>query len=188
MTIPDFEIKPLGPLSKIALKKGFNQFTQLCLYVADLPYGRNANRTDFSLVLLEGKGTCSSKHAFLHALAIENNQSDWQLIIGIYQMNQANTPGVGDVLDKYNLAYIPEAHCYLKNQGDRYDFTKAGSNISAVEAVLFEEHQIRPEQVSTDKVQIHQAFLKSWLSTQEGWPEFEETWRIREACISALSD
>ena len=40
-------------------------FEELIVKVKNLPYGRNANRYDFSLVLSENKGTCSSKHAFL---------------------------------------------------------------------------------------------------------------------------
>jgi hypothetical protein len=40
-------------------------FEALIEKVKNIPYGRNSNRTDFSLVISENKGTCSSKHAFL---------------------------------------------------------------------------------------------------------------------------
>ena len=38
-------------------------------------------------------------------------------------MNNENTPGFGDVLEKNNLSDIPEAHCYLKvNEIVEYNF------------------------------------------------------------------
>ncbi len=44
-------------------------FDELIEKVKNIPYGRNANRYNFSLVLSENKGTCSSKHAFLKDFA-----------------------------------------------------------------------------------------------------------------------
>jgi hypothetical protein len=43
---------------------GINNWNELTKYIQNLPYGRNANRKDLSLILTEQKGTCSSKHAF----------------------------------------------------------------------------------------------------------------------------
>jgi len=65
-----------------------------------LPYGRTANRTDLSLVISEQKGTCSSKHALLKEVADLNGIKGIDLIIGIYKMSEANTPGIGDELSK----------------------------------------------------------------------------------------
>jgi hypothetical protein len=48
-------------------------FESLLEKVKVIPYGRNLNRHDFSLVLSENKGTCSSKHAFLKDFADKNN-------------------------------------------------------------------------------------------------------------------
>ncbi len=53
------------------LIKGKNIFTwnELTHFIRHLPYGRNSNRTDLSLVIKEQKGTCSSKHALLKEIA-----------------------------------------------------------------------------------------------------------------------
>ena len=40
-------------------------------------------------------------------------------MLGIYEMSDRNTPGVGRVLTAHGLSYIPEAHCYLRCQGER---------------------------------------------------------------------
>jgi hypothetical protein len=60
-------------------------------------------------VLEEGCGTCTTKHATLTELAREQ-RIDVQLVLGIYEMNERNTPGVGRVLGAYGLSCIPEAH------------------------------------------------------------------------------
>jgi hypothetical protein len=41
-------------------------------------------------------------------LAIEQNL-DIVLVLGIYEMSEQNTPGVGAVLAKYGLTMLPEA-------------------------------------------------------------------------------
>lgn len=72
--------------------------------VKHIPYGRNSNRTNFSLVISENKGTCSSKHAFLKDFAIKNKIPNVQLIIGIYKMNELNT-NIGTTLSDNNISY-----------------------------------------------------------------------------------
>ncbi len=39
-------------------------------------------------------------------------------------MTERNTPGVGAVLSKHGLAFVPEAHCYLTYEGIRIDVTR----------------------------------------------------------------
>jgi hypothetical protein len=106
---------------------GINNWHELTKYIQNLPYGRNANRKDLSLILTEQKGTCSSKHAFLKKIADLNQLENIKLYIGIYKMNISNTPKIGNVLSEnefdYKLDYIPEAHCYLKINGIEHDFT-----------------------------------------------------------------
>ena len=73
-------------------------FDELIEKVKNIPYGRNANRYNFSLVLSENKGTCSSKHAFLKDFADKNEIENVKLYIGIFKMNEVNTPKLGDLL------------------------------------------------------------------------------------------
>ena len=85
-------------------------FETLIEKVKNIPYGRNANRYDFSLVLSENKGTCSSKHAFLKDFADKNEIENVKLYIGIFKMNETNTPKLGDLLSNNKSKYIPKAH------------------------------------------------------------------------------
>jgi len=163
-------------------------FEELIDKVKNLPYGRNANRHDFSLVLSENKGTCSSKHAFLKDFADKNEIENVKLYIGIFKMNEVNTPKLGDLLTKNNIKYIPEAHCYLKINQIPVDATTSDSFYDKIKQDIMEEIEILPNQVSDFKVEYHKAFLKKWIKETNQNNTFEEIWRIREECISKLSE
>lgn len=174
-------------LTFLIRKKGLNHWNDLTQYIKDLPYGRNANRTNFSLVLLERKGSCSSKHAFLKQVADPNHIEDVKLLLCIYKMNKKNTPKIGNALIKNNLDFIPEAHCYLSVDGARLDFTSKNSDFNRIENDILLEQEIEPLQVSKYKVSFHKTFMKHWIETENIPYTFETLWNIKETCISNLS-
>ena len=163
-------------------------FETLIEKVKNIPYGRNANRYDFSLVLSENKGTCSSKHAFLKDFADNNRIENVKLYIGIFKMNETNTPKLGDLLSNNKIKYIPEAHCYLKINQVPVDVTTVDSFYDKIKQDIVEEIEITPNQVSDFKVTYHKAFLKNWIKETNQNNTFEEIWEIREQCISKLSE
>ena len=184
--IPNFSIDSDATLSKICRNIGLSDFHLATQHILHLPYKRNSSKKNLSLVLTEACGTCSTKHAALAQLAIENGFNDLKLIIGIYQMKEANTCGVGSVLEQYNLEYIPEAHVYLKFENQRIDITRTvESEVSAFDVLLLEK-EIQPEQIGKFKVDLHRAFLKEWRKKEQLDISLEELWEIREACIHAL--
>lgn len=166
---------------------GIHDFQSLLFFVKNLPYGRNDNRENLYLVISEGKGTCSSKHAFLKAVAIENNFSEVKLILGIFKMNENNTPKISPALSENNLVHIPEAHCYLKYKDERIDATSGTSDFAKIREDVLEEIEILPEQVSKFKIEFHKNYLKKWLNESELNLTFEEAWEIREKCIENIS-
>ena len=184
----DFELSNDTILSKLAISKGMKTWLELIKFVSSLPYGRNKNRYDLSLVLKEGKGTCSSKHTFLKAVANEKNQNKVKLILGLYRMNNLNTPRIGNELIKHSLNYIPEAHCYLKIGEERLDITTSDSNFSKIEKSLIEEIEIEPNQVSEYKVEYHKKFIKEWIIENKIKYNFNEVWVIRENCIKNIEN
>ena len=163
-------------------------FEELINKVKNIPYGRNVNRHDFTLVLSENKGTCSSKHAFLKDFADKNEIENVKLYIGIFKMDEVNTPKIGYLLSKNNINYIPEAHCYLKINQIPVDATTSGSFYDKIKHDILEEIEIIPNQVSDFKVAYHKAFLKKWIEETNQNNTFEEIWKIREQCILKLSE
>ena len=110
----DYQLTAKDKITFAIRQKGITSWNALCRYVQLLPYGRNYIRHNLLLVIEEQKGTCSSKHALLKHVADVNNIPNVQLIMGIYKMNEINTPKIGNTLVNNKLNYIPEAHCYLK--------------------------------------------------------------------------
>jgi hypothetical protein len=173
-------------LTQLLYSNGIVFWEDALLFIKQIPYGRNANRVNFSLVLKENKGTCSTKHAFLKEIANRNHISNIELIVGLYKMNEANTR-IGSILSDNNIEYIPEAHCYLKISGERLDLTSKESDFEKIKSVLIEEIIIEPYQVGDFKVNYHKEYLKNWLNENGLSHTFEQLWRIREKCIENLS-
>jgi hypothetical protein len=87
--LPGIPLRTAGPLSAEIIACGITDFQTAGRYLQALPYGRTADRADFRAVLREGKGTCSTKHALLAALAEEQNVPV-VLTVGIYAMHDRN--------------------------------------------------------------------------------------------------
>ena len=187
--LPAWPLRPGGEITAQFLALGLTDFRQAAAYLNQLPYGRNSYREDGRAVLQDGRGTCSTKHALLAALAEEQHFDDVALTLGLYHMTESNTPGVGAVLAQYGLPYIPEAHCYLRFREKRVDLTRSGQAPSEPIVQLWYETPISPGQIGTYKVAWHQRLLQEWAATCEidGGRNWDEVWRIREACIAALS-
>jgi hypothetical protein len=186
ITLPDFPLRAIGRMSTRFVALGLDTFREAAHRIRRLPYGRNSRRDDYTLVLSEGHGTCSTKHALLARLAEEHRQPI-ELMLGIYEMNEANTPGIGAVLERYGIDGIPEAHCYLRYRGERIDLTRADQSAGTPLEFLHEE-RIAPDQIGRYKVAMHRRFLEEWLG-KSGLAErfsLDELWRAREECVAAL--
>lgn len=102
-------------------------------------------------------------------------------------MNLANTPGIGNALEESHLNYIPEAHCYLLDNGNKLDLTSDRSNISRIEKDIIEELAIEPHEVDQFKVNYHKDYLMQWIVKERIPLSFDKIWSVREQCIANLS-
>src|SRR5277367_627326 len=100
-------LEPFGEISSAFIEAGILDYRAAARFISRLPYGRNAIVNDPLIVMRERRGTCSTKHAVLRRLAIEQ-ALDVALVLGIYNMHERNTPGVGPILKKYGLSSLPE--------------------------------------------------------------------------------
>src|SRR5216684_805417 len=85
--LPDASLTSAQSITAAFLKAGVQTYRDAASLVYRLPYGRTSSRVDFMAVLIEGRGTCSSKHAVLAELVIEQ-QLPVALMLGIYLMNK----------------------------------------------------------------------------------------------------
>ncbi|MEW6298101.1 MAG: hypothetical protein AB1671_10230 [Thermodesulfobacteriota bacterium] len=186
--LPPAPLRATGDVTAEFLARGIFTYRSAGRYLAHLSYGRNTDRSNFHLVLPEGRGTCSTKHALLAALAREQDLPV-ALMLGMYEMNEHNTPGVGAVLERYGLTSIPEAHCYLKYDAMRIDVTRAGVEPTEPIHRFLREEAITPAQIGSFKERWHRQFLREWLATTAAALQVsvETLWDIREQCIAALA-
>lgn len=180
-----FRISGSSALCDAVRSRGFKLLEELAEHVRVLPYGRPANPNEPLAVLRQGRGTCSAKHQLLAAVAQDCGHSDVQLIVGIYEMSEENTPGVGRVLNEASLTSIPEAHCYLSIEGERFDFTGLPAGSSSPFATLSAEYRVSPTNLSQIKIEIHKAAIAAWAGDRG--LSMEAAWATREACIAALT-
>lgn len=185
--LPDTPLASGGVVTAAFSKAGARTYRDAARLVCHLLYGRTSSRANFIAVLEEGRGTCSSKHALLAQLAGEQ-MLPVALMLGIYLMNERNTPGVGRVLARHGLAEIPEAHCYLMHAGARIDVTREIESAAEPIAALLHEEEIAPSQAGPYKVRLHQELMQNLLAAGRlpGTRTFDEWWEIREKCIATL--
>ena len=185
--LPDFMIEAEGPFSEAFRQLKVHSFSEACQWVKDVPYARNSNREDLLLVLRENRGTCSSKHGLLTALAEENACQDIELIAGFFLMSPETHPKLTDFFADKPYSAIPECHCYLRIKGERFDFTGTDDLQTRVAGRFLREQRIEPQQVGKWKPKIHWEYLNSWLKRN---PQIslttDELWADRESCIRIL--
>ena len=188
-SLPRARLQPRGAVTAAFMERGLLNVQEAGHLLKSLPYGRVASDQNLLCVLTEGRGTCSTKHALLARLAADQELTI-RLTLGIYEMSQENTPGVGEVLDAFDLPFILEAHCYLTFGGERIDVTRDLTLPADPIARLFHEEPISPGQVGAYKQDLHQRVLCEWSATRpeqtHGYSP-EQLWEIREACIAALA-
>lgn len=187
--LPALRLTKAGPVSDAFRALGVEDLAGAARHVRALPYGRISDRLGWAtLVLAEHRGTCTTKHALLAELAREQGVP-LELTLGIYEMGEANTPGVGAVLARHGLSTIPEAHCYLTHGGRRIDVTRDVTPEQRIDRFLHEE-PIAPAQIGDYKIALHRRVLADWIGRM---PEarrmsLDQVWAIREACITALGE
>ena len=188
----DCQLKSYKLINKWSLSKAFicqhvHDFHSAIHHINDLPYGRNAARDDYTLVLEEKRGTCSTKHALLKALADEINL-ELELLVGIFLFTAKTHPRAEPILNAYNIAAIPEAHCYLQFHEQAFDITFPGIVADPRNLKCIHEETIQPHHIGEYKQQLHQRFIKRWLKNSPVSIDFDTIWQCREACIKRLSE
>lgn len=178
-----------GPVSSEFAKYQCSDLQSAFDFIRYLPYGRNSDKSNLLTIFKDQKGTCSTKHAVLKLLLDEQEFIRFQLILGIFRMDEAYHSGVGEILKQYKLPYIPEAHNYLKFQDEILDFTNSDSTPDKFRNKLIFEVPITPTQITDYKVAKHKQMIQHWLDTEQWIPyNSDEIWDIRELCIRKLSE
>lgn len=165
--LPDKAISPVGMISAEFFSLGIRSFIDACRYVHTLPYAYNTNRDDLMILFKEKKGTCTTKHAVIATLAdeldlpVEKN-------IGIYAMTEQIVTGTNEILDKYDLPYVPMVHCFLAYENFRVDLTEGNNNGKnrSIEDFLYAE-RVEPNISAKDEYLLYRKALKDHILTRK---------------------
>jgi len=160
---PDKPFSNVGIISAKFLSLRINRFIDACRYVQDLPYGYNTNRDDLMILFKENMGTCTTKHAVIATLGNELNLPIAK-IIGIYAMTEEIVTGTNEILDKYDLPYVPMVHCFLTYGDYRVDLSEGNNNgkNSPIEEFLYTE-QVEPNISEKDEYLLYRKALKDHI-------------------------
>lgn len=179
-------------LTQLCKKQNLCNWKQLTEYIYHLPYRRTSNRSDLSLVMKEQCGTCSGKHAFLMAVAKENEFSNVELHLALFQLNAINMPCLTTYLKEIGREYLLEAHCYLKVDNESLDVTGSLFDFNTIEPYIIEDQLVNYEEIDSIKPAYHKSAVKKWIKDKKINNTFELVWSQRENCIelmkSAASD
>ncbi len=166
--LPDVDIKPVGKLSKKFLELGIKSFREACEYVHHSEYGYNTNVDDKMIFFKENMGTCTTKHAVIAGLAEELN-IPLHKHVGVYKFTEEISTGANEILNKYNLPYVPMAHCFLVYNIYRFDLTEGNCNgkNTSIEEFIYTE-KVDPFISRKDEYLLYKKALKEYvLSSKE---------------------
>jgi hypothetical protein len=168
---PDKPISDAGIISAKFLSLGFSRFIEACRFVHSLPYEYNTDRDDLMILFKENKGTCTTKHAVIATLAEEMNLPIVKNV-GVYAMKEEIVTGTNQILEKYDLPYVPMAHCFLVYGEYRVDLSegnKNGKNLP-IDDFLFTQ-QVEPNISAKDEYRLYRKALKDYILVRK---EFDE--------------
>jgi hypothetical protein len=185
---PNAPIDPSGKVSDQFMRLGIDTFQRACSFVYELPYGYNSDRDDLMILFKEKQGSCTTKHAVIATLAnelklpVEKN-------IGVYAMTEAIVTGTDQILEKYDLPYVPMVHCFLACNHHRVDLTEGNANgkNQPIDAFLITEKVI-PNISAKDEYLKYRKMLKTLLLKRDELKnvDFKAILHAREEGIALL--
>lgn len=158
--LPNTEIIPIGEISKIFLNLGVRSFKEACEYVHNMEYGYNTTYKDRLILFTEKMGTCTTKHAIIAGLAEELDIPLYKHV-GIYKFTEEISTDANDILKKYNIPYVPMAHCFLVYKEFSFDLTEGNCNgkNTTIENFIHEE-KVDPFISRKDEYLLYKQVLK----------------------------
>ncbi len=149
-TLPNAVIQPKGVVSNAFIGRGLKTFRDAAYYVNRLPYGHNSSSGNAMILFDDGFGTCFPKHGLIARLAEELEIPVYRYE-GFYALTDKIVTGVGAILAKCGLSYIPRIHCFLNYEQDYIDLTEGnctGKN-GLIETYL-KIFRVKPEQTQSE--------------------------------------
>ncbi len=188
--LPDAKITPSGEMSRKFLELGIKSFKEASEYVHNVDYGYNSNYDDHMIFFKEKKGSCTSKHAVIAALAKELNIPLYKHV-GIYKFIEEVSTGTNEILDKYHVPFVPMIHCFLVYKNLRFDLTEGNCNgkKKTLEGFIHEE-RVEPFITTKNEFLLFKRVLKEMILPSKEWEGILErtALKAREEAIVLIKE
>ncbi|MHA1916316.1 MAG: hypothetical protein ACW97V_18350, partial [Promethearchaeota archaeon] len=149
-------------------------FKEASEYIHDAEYGYNSNYDDKMIFFKENMGSCTSKHAVIAGLAEELNIPLFKYV-GIYKYTEEVSTGTNEILEKYNVPYIPMIHCFLVYKHLRFDLTEGNCNGKKTTLEHFiQEEKVDPFITTKDEYLLFKRVLKEKILPSKEWEGIKE--------------
>ncbi len=183
---PDFLLNSQAPFGQLLIQEGVMSFHEALNFALKLPYKRISDLDNLALVVLEKRGTCSSKHGFLAAVAQENNHPEIRLEMGYFRCKFEKIPALKRSFENFPIDHIVEAHVYLKYKSHIIDVTSSAFDAQLLlsPSDLIESQPLLPHEAGSIKQLLHQNYFKMWCNQNK--IDFTRAWDLRGQIISFL--
>jgi hypothetical protein len=180
---PNAEITDRGEFSHQFIQIGMKTFHDACKWVNDLPYDYNSDMVDSKLIFTEKKGVCLTKHGAIARLAEEIGLSI-RKNIGFFRLNDEIYTGIGKLLERYGLDYIPQIDCFLQYEDHCVDLTDGNCTGKNKAIDEFDFIVPVPPEISMDEMII------LYMQYIEKYAEFEPRFNMvgMDKILTALSE
>jgi hypothetical protein len=180
--LPQFNLSESSPTAHFFLDLDIADFHRAARHVSTLPFVDGAEREDWDERVLDGQGTRAAAHTLLARLAAEHGVPV-KLMLGIYEINEVNTPAAGAVLRRFGMTEVLDADCHLAYDGERLLLTPG---VSLDDRNFLHEDPITPDLIGAYKLVVYQRFLWDW--TLARGLEIGTVWEVRQACVASLAE
>jgi hypothetical protein len=111
-----------GPVSRSFIEKGITSYRAAAYWILRLPYGANDEYISNSVIFVQGRGTCFSKHGIMAELAGEIGL-EIHKYLSFYLCDKSYYPQNAVFLERAGLPGVPRVHCVLMADGALVDLT-----------------------------------------------------------------
>jgi len=107
--------------------------------------------------------TVTKFHAVLAQLAVENDISEVELVVGIFIVNATSFPELVDYFSSKSYDNVALSTCYFVIDGERIDFFKGNNFLNKISKRFVREQRVDPHQAKEWKEKIYEDYIGKWL-------------------------
>lgn len=158
-----FEILSERKVSSFFKERGINYFKSAVAFIqSDLE-----SLDDCLKLVVEDSNnsmtTVAKFHSVLAQLAVENNISEVELVVGIFIVNAISFPELADYFSSKSYANLALSTCYFVIDGERIDFYKGNDFLNKISKRFVREQRVDPHQAKEWKEKIYEDYIGKWL-------------------------